>query len=87
MFFTTTQRHDASRHVKGGIEATVARAILACVLALSALAVAGFIPHHQAQATTVHRAVLSLSRTGVNYYDPSDYFTHCPDFSWLTESC
>ena len=30
---------------------------------------------------------LPVSYTGVNYYDPTDYFTKCPDFTWLEAAC
>lgn len=30
---------------------------------------------------------MHVSYTGVNYYDPTDFFTKCPDFTWLQASC
>jgi len=30
---------------------------------------------------------LPIGYAGVDYYDPSEYFTHCPDYTWLQNSC
>ena len=86
MFFTTTQRHDASRHVKGGIEATVARANLP---ASSPFGLSGrrFHPappgpgHDRSQsgALAVQNRRELLRSVGLLY--------SLSRLSWLTESC
>src|SRR5579872_1231833 len=30
---------------------------------------------------------LPIGYAGVDYYAPTDYFTHCPDFTWLQADC
>jgi hypothetical protein len=87
MFFTSTTKTESSRRRRHRIDGGLRRGVMASVLALSAILLAGFIPLQHAQARTVHRAEFSVSRTGVNYYDPTSYFTHCADFTYLTQSC
>ncbi len=70
----------------GGRKKGVVRRAMTCA-ALLLLALIPSLLIHTVQARTLRASRLPVSYAGVNYYDPTDYFTHCPDFTWLRPSC
>jgi hypothetical protein len=62
--------------------------LVAISVALAVLVVIGvaiFALHGNQTKKTIPK--MAVSYTGVNYYDPTDFFTKCPDFTWLQASC
>jgi hypothetical protein len=56
-------------------------------ITLSVAGLAGLQPSSVPTASADAAQVLPIGYAGVDYYDPSDYFTHCADYTWLQARC
>ena len=56
-------------------------------ITLATVGLAGFRTSNVPIARADTARVLPIGYAGVDYYDPTDYFTHCADYTWLQARC